>query len=32
MSTTELPASMNEANDRDPYNNNSYGTLVDRGY
>jgi hypothetical protein len=24
------PASMNEANERDPYNNNSYGTLVDR--
>src|SRR5271155_83132 len=25
-------ASMNEANERDPYNNNSYGTLVDSGY
>jgi pyruvate/2-oxoacid:ferredoxin oxidoreductase beta subunit/NAD-dependent dihydropyrimidine dehydrogenase PreA subunit len=24
--------SMNEANERDPYNNNSYGTLVDRAY
>ncbi len=24
--------SMNEANDRDPHNNNSYGTLVDRPY
>jgi pyruvate ferredoxin oxidoreductase beta subunit len=24
--------SMNEANDRDPFNNNSYGTLVDSGY
>jgi pyruvate/2-oxoacid:ferredoxin oxidoreductase beta subunit/NAD-dependent dihydropyrimidine dehydrogenase PreA subunit len=23
---------MNEANPRDPYNNNCYGTLVDRGY
>ncbi len=23
---------MNETNDRDPYNNNSYGTLVDSGY
>ena len=23
---------MNEANERDPYNNNSYGTLVDSGY
>jgi pyruvate/2-oxoacid:ferredoxin oxidoreductase beta subunit/NAD-dependent dihydropyrimidine dehydrogenase PreA subunit len=23
---------MNEANERDPFNNNSYGTLVDRGY
>ena len=26
------PASMNEANERDPFNNNSYGTLVDTGY
>jgi pyruvate/2-oxoacid:ferredoxin oxidoreductase beta subunit/NAD-dependent dihydropyrimidine dehydrogenase PreA subunit len=25
-------ASMNEANERDPYNNNSYGTLVDSPY
>src|SRR5262249_61618718 len=24
--------SMNEANERDPYNNNSYGTLVDSPY
>jgi pyruvate/2-oxoacid:ferredoxin oxidoreductase beta subunit/Pyruvate/2-oxoacid:ferredoxin oxidoreductase delta subunit len=24
--------SMNEANDKDPFNNNSYGTLVDSGY
>jgi pyruvate ferredoxin oxidoreductase beta subunit len=24
--------SMNEANERDPFNNNSYGTLVDGGY
>ena len=32
MATTELPASMNEANERDPYNNNSYGTLIDSGY
>jgi len=24
--------SMNEAHERDPYNNNSYGTLVDQGY
>jgi pyruvate/2-oxoacid:ferredoxin oxidoreductase beta subunit/NAD-dependent dihydropyrimidine dehydrogenase PreA subunit len=24
--------SMNEANERDPFNNNSYGTLVDHGY
>ncbi len=24
--------SMNEANDKDPFNNNSYGTLVDHGY
>src|SRR6185369_14143623 len=27
----KLP-SMNEANDKDPFNNNSYGTLVDSGY
>lgn len=26
------PRSMNESNERDPYNNNSYGTLVDRPY
>ncbi len=32
MSTAELPRSMNDANDRDPFNNNSYGTTVDRGY
>ena len=32
MATTDLPASMNEANERDPYNNNSYGTLIDSGY
>jgi pyruvate/2-oxoacid:ferredoxin oxidoreductase beta subunit/NAD-dependent dihydropyrimidine dehydrogenase PreA subunit len=25
-------ASMNEANDKDPFNNNSYGTLFDGGY
>src|ERR1044071_2595885 len=25
-------ASMNEAHERDPFNNNSYGTLVDSGY
>ncbi len=30
MATAELPRSMNEANERDPYNNNCYGTLVDR--
>jgi pyruvate/2-oxoacid:ferredoxin oxidoreductase beta subunit/NAD-dependent dihydropyrimidine dehydrogenase PreA subunit len=24
--------SMNEANERDPFNNNSYGTLIDSGY
>src|SRR5271156_387101 len=29
--TTDQP-SMNEANSRDPFNNNSYGTLVDSGY
>ncbi len=32
MATAENPVSMNEANQRDPYNNNSYGTLVDSGY
>ncbi|HVT27032.1 MAG TPA: hypothetical protein VHE81_03335, partial [Lacipirellulaceae bacterium] len=32
MATAELPRSMNEANERDPFNNNSYGTLVDRPY
>jgi pyruvate ferredoxin oxidoreductase beta subunit len=32
MSTAELPRSMNESHDRDPYNNNSYGTLVDQDY
>src|SRR6266567_9098498 len=26
------PPSMNEAHDKDPFNNNSYGTLVDSGY
>ena len=32
MATVNPPISMNEASPRDPYNNNSYGTLVDRGY
>ncbi|HZZ27537.1 MAG TPA: thiamine pyrophosphate-dependent enzyme [Pirellulales bacterium] len=32
MATVEKVPSMNEANPRDPYNNNSYGTLVDSGY
>ena len=32
MATVDTPRSMNEANDRDPYNNNCYGTLVDRPY
>lgn len=35
MSVAEIPtkqASMNEANSRDPFNNNSYGTLVDSPY
>jgi pyruvate/2-oxoacid:ferredoxin oxidoreductase beta subunit/NAD-dependent dihydropyrimidine dehydrogenase PreA subunit len=32
MSSTVSSRSMNEANERDPYNNNSYGTLVDRPY
>lgn len=31
MATAELP-SMNQASERDPYNNNSYGTLVDAPY
>jgi pyruvate/2-oxoacid:ferredoxin oxidoreductase beta subunit/NAD-dependent dihydropyrimidine dehydrogenase PreA subunit len=32
MATAELPYSMNQANPRDPHNNNCYGTLVDRDY
>jgi pyruvate/2-oxoacid:ferredoxin oxidoreductase beta subunit/NAD-dependent dihydropyrimidine dehydrogenase PreA subunit len=32
MVTTAKKPSMNEANERDPFNNNSYGTLVDSGY
>lgn len=32
MATVNDPKSMNEANERDPYNTNSYGTLVDDGY
>jgi pyruvate/2-oxoacid:ferredoxin oxidoreductase beta subunit/NAD-dependent dihydropyrimidine dehydrogenase PreA subunit len=32
MATVDTPRSMNEANDRDPHNNNCYGTLVDRPY
>ncbi len=32
MATDVRDESMNAANDRDPYNNNSYGTLVDSGY
>src|SRR6476660_3858847 len=32
MATADLPRSMNEANEHDPYNNNCYGTLVDRPY
>src|SRR5688572_29077146 len=32
MTVATKPASMNEANERDPFNNNSYGTLVDSGY
>lgn len=32
MATAEKPGSMNEANEQDPFNNNSYGTLVDSGY
>src|SRR5205085_1909626 len=29
---TVTKPSMNDANERDPFNNNSYGTLVDSGY
>ncbi len=32
MATNESTGSMNEANDRDPFNNNSYGTLTDAPY
>ncbi|MEX0818528.1 MAG: thiamine pyrophosphate-dependent enzyme [Pirellulaceae bacterium] len=32
MATVSDNKSMNEASDRDPFNNNSYGTLVDDGY
>ena len=32
MATDATTNSMNAASDRDPYNNNSYGTLVDDGY
>jgi ferredoxin len=32
MATVSDSKSMNDANDRDPLNNNSYGTLVDDGY
>lgn len=32
MATAERTTSMNEASERDPFNNNSYGTLVDAPY
>src|SRR5262245_13262239 len=32
MATDTTHPSMNEASSRDPYNNNSYGTLVDSDY
>ena len=32
MATDAKQPSLNEASERDPYNNNSYGTLVDDGY
>ncbi|MGE3242824.1 MAG: 4Fe-4S binding protein, partial [Pirellulales bacterium] len=32
MATVEKPCSMNDSSERDPYNNNCYGTLVDRPY
>ena len=31
-SKSAVKPSMNEANERDPFNNNSYGTLVDQAY
>ena len=32
MSTVDKPSSMNKKTEQDPYNNNSYGTLVDAPY
>ena len=32
MATAATLPSLNEPNERDPYNNNSYGTLLDRPY
>ena len=32
MASVEKSPSMNDVHDRDPYNNNSYGTLIDRDY
>ena len=32
MATADTSKSMNQPNDRDPFNNNSYGTLVDLDY
>src|SRR3954447_10556828 len=32
IAPAEKAPSMNEANEKDPFNNNSYGTLVDSGY
>ncbi len=32
MATVHEPTSMNQADPRDPFNNSSYGTLVDRDY
>src|SRR5689334_11513707 len=32
MTNGATKASMNDANERDPFNNNSYGTLVDQAY
>jgi pyruvate/2-oxoacid:ferredoxin oxidoreductase beta subunit/NAD-dependent dihydropyrimidine dehydrogenase PreA subunit len=32
IATAEKPPSMNEASDKDPFNNNCYGTLVDQPY
>ena len=32
MATTDSTTSINEANERDPFNNNTYGTLIDKEF